>query len=228
MTKKVLVSLLVITLAIGIFLLPKASFAEGQNYDEALQAYNTALEQANSELTVLTNKAKQVKEEQKEVFIILKEKKDNEENLDDVKPLVKKLIRIRELVEKKRNIREARFYYAKDLIRQLKETVKEVKEKKDSGASQEELEPFVRKARALKEKIKNILPYSPKVSLNKAGRVTKIAEKLKNNGKEDKAIKLLEGATKRVEREISIMKKQEDNLDKFLELLGQIKGKLEI
>lgn len=225
MSKKILVVLLVIAFITALFVLPKASFAGGSSYDEALQTYNAEIEKANAELGILQNKIKQVKEEHKAVFSALKEKKNNGENIDAVKPLIKELAKIDKTLWKRRDIREARFHYAKDLIKQLKEVKGEIESKKSSGASEDELKPLIKKAHILRRKIKNVLPYSPKVSLKESEKVKEAAEKLKNNGKEDKAVKLLQSATKRMEKEISIMKEQEDTLNKVIDLLNQIKSK---
>ncbi len=228
MSKKFLVVSLVVVLITAIFILPEVSFAGNPSYGEALQAYNTAIEQANAELVTFKNKVKEVKEEQKTVFAALREEKSKGENIDAVKPLVKELAGIENIAGKRRDIREARLYYAKNLIKQLKGIKGEIESKKSSGASKDELEPLIKKAHTLSKKIKNVLPYNPKISVNKASKVREIAEKLKNNGKENKAIKLLQSATKRTEKENSIMKKQEDNLNKVVDLLNQIKSKLGI
>ena len=225
MSKRILVVLLVIALITAVFILPKASFAGAPGYDEALQSYNAAVGEANAELVILKNKIKQVREEHKAVFTALKEKKSKGEDIDAVKPLIKELVKIDKMSERRKDIRKARLYYVKDLIKQLKEIKGEIESKKSSGASDDELKPLIKKAYILKRKINNVVPYSSKVSLNRASKVKEAAEKLKNNGKEDKAVKLLQSATKRTEKEISIMKKQEDNLNKVIELLDQIKSK---
>jgi chromosome segregation ATPase len=229
MTKKLLVVLLVTAFAATLFLAPKVSFAEGNDYGTALNAYNAKIEQADSELIILNEKMTQVKEKQKEIFTALKEKKDAGEDLsEEVKPLVKKLMWIKKSGERLRDIRDARLYYAKILTGQLKEKMKEIKEMKESGANEEELKNLLKEAHNLKEKVGNVLPFSLKLSVNRADRVRETAEKLKANEKEDRAVKLLESATKRIEREIEITHKQAEILDKILDLLNQIGDNLGI
>lgn len=223
MTKKFLAVLLVTVFVAALFIAPKLSLAEGNDYETALNVYNAKIEQANSELIILNEKMTQVREKQKEIFAVLKEKKDNGEDInEEVKPLIKKFIEIKKSAERLKDIREARFYYAKTLSGQLNEKMEEIKEMKESSANEEEMKNLLKETHNLRKKIGNVLPFSLKLSLNKTDRVKETAEKLKDNEKEDRAVKLLESATKRVEREIEIANRQEENLDKILDLLNRV------
>ncbi len=229
MAKKFLVVLLVTVFAATLFIAPKLGLAEGNDYETALNVYNAKIEQANSELIILNEKMTQVREKQKEIFAVLKEKKDNGEEInEEVKPLIKKLIEIKKSAERLKDIREARFYYAKTLSGQLNEKMEEIREMKESNASKEEMENLLKETHNLRKKIGNVLPFSLKLSLNKTDRVKETAEKLKDNEKEDRAVKLLESATKRVEREIEMAHRQEENLDKTLDLLNRVADELGI
>ena len=223
MAKKILVVLLVAVFAAALFVAPNVGFAEGNDYETALNVYNAKIEQANSELIILNEKMTQVREKQKEIFTVLKEKKDNGEDInEEVKPLIKKLLEIKKSAERLRDIRDARFYYAKTLSGQLNEKMEEIREMRESSGNEEEIKNLLKEAHNLKEKIGNVLPFSLKLSLNRADRVRETAEKLKAEKKEDRAVKLLESVTKRIEREIEIVQKQKENLDKILGLLNQV------
>lgn len=223
MTKKFLVVLLVTVFAATLFIAPKVGLAEGSDYGTALNVYNARIEQANSELIILNEKMAQVREKQKEIFTVLKEKKDNGEDInEEVKPLIKKLIEIKKSAERLKDIRDARFCYAKTLLDQLNEKMKEIKEMKESSANEEEIKNLLKETHNLRKKIGNVLPFSLKFSLNKTDRVKETAERLKDNEKEDRAVKLLERATKEIEKEIEMVHKQEENLDKTLDLLNQV------
>jgi len=223
MTKKFLVVLLVTVFAAALFIVPKVGLAEGNDYETALNVYNAKIEQADSELIILNEKMTQVRVKQTEIFTVLKEKKDNGEEInEEVKPLIKKLIGIRKSVERFKDIRDARFYYAKILSGQLNEKMKEIKEMRESSGNEEEIKNLLKETHNLKEKIGNVLPFNLRFSLNKADKVREIAERLKDNEREDRAVKLLERATNKIEKEIEIANKQEENLDKTLDLLNQV------
>ena len=223
MVKKFLVVLLVTVFAAALFIAPKVGLAEGNDYGTALNVYNAKIEQANSELIILNEKMIQVREKQTEIFAILKEKKDNGEEInEEVKPLIKRLIEIRRSAERFNDIRDARSYYAKTLSGQLNEKMKEIREMRESNANEEEMENLLKETRNLRRKIGNVLPFNLRFSLNKTDKVKEIAEHLKEEKEEDRAVKLLESATKRVEKEIEIANRQEENLDKILDLLNQV------
>ncbi|MEA3312893.1 MAG: hypothetical protein U9Q18_00780 [Caldisericota bacterium] len=223
MAKKFLVVLLVAVFAAALFIAPNVGLAEGNDYETALNVYNAKIEQANSELIILNEKMTQMREKQTEIFTVLKEKKDSgEEFNEEVKTLIKKLMRIRKSVERFKDIRDARFYYAKILSGQLNEKTKEVREMRESSGNEEEIKNLLKETHNLRGKIGNVLPFSLKLSLNKADRVRETAEKLKDNDREDRAVKLLERATNKIEKEIEITNKQEENLDKTLDLLNQV------
>jgi len=229
MTKKFLAVLLVTVFVAALFIAPKLGLAEGNDYGTALNVYNAKIEQANSELIILNEKMTQMREKQTEIFAVLKEKKDNGENInEEVKLLIKKLIEIKKSAERLKDIREARFYYAKTLSSQLNEKMEEIREMKESNASKEEMKNLLKETHNLRKKIGNVLPSSLKFSLNKTDRVKETAGKLKDNEKEDRAVKLLESATKEIEKEIEMTQKQEENLDKILNLLNQIANGLGI
>jgi len=70
------------------------------------------------------------------------------------------------------------------------------------------------------------LPVTPWKMYKNSDKVISQAEKLKNNNQEDAAIKLLESATKQVQRTAKVLKKQEENINKVIELLNNIKAGL--
>jgi len=70
------------------------------------------------------------------------------------------------------------------------------------------------------------MPFSPLRMSKNSDRVILESEKLKNGGKEDTAIQLLDGATKKVQGAVEVLKKQKENINKVIELLNKIKAGL--
>jgi hypothetical protein len=70
------------------------------------------------------------------------------------------------------------------------------------------------------------MPFSPLKMSKNSDKVISEAEKLKNGGKEDTAIQLLDGVTKKVQGAVEVLKKQKENINKVIELLNKIEAGL--
>jgi chromosome segregation ATPase len=227
MKKRIIAVVIVAALLVGFFVLPNVSFAQSGSFDEALSSYNNAISQLKSELPVYKSKVQQVQSLSREVRELLKEKKENGETLSDsVKADVKKLMALHHRAERERDIKEARAFYSKHLLTEIKNLKEQIKEKKQNGASKDELKPLIEKEKTLLRKMRNVAPASPEFILKNSDKVVQKAEELNKNGKTKEAIKLLDGATRKVNIVIKIMKSREDKMNKLIELLNKVKGEL--
>lgn len=227
MKKKIIVVAIVAALLAGFFVLPKMTFAQSKSFDEALSNYNSAVTELKNELPAYKNKVEQIKTLSEQVRTLLKEKKEKGETLSDsVKADVKKLMVIRRRVEREKDILDARAFYTKHLTEELKSVDKQIKEKKQSGASKDELKPLIEKRMALLRKIQNVAPFAPEFIVKNSDKVVQKAESLNKNGKEKEAIRLLDRATRKVKGVIKVMQAREKKMDEFIALLNKVKGEL--
>jgi len=223
--KKVFIVLLVAILAGVIVFFPR-TIAASSSYDEALSNYKNAISSLNSELEKVKGLGEQVHLLSKEVFVLVKEKKESDADLSAVEEYLKELKSIRKGVERRIDIRKARLDFARDKFEEFKDLRNLIKEMKEKGASKEELEPLVRRAKEKFKEMRNAMPFSPLKMSKNLDRVISEAEKLKNGGKEDTAIQLLDGVTQKIQGAVEILKKQEENINKVIELLDRIKAGL--
>ncbi len=227
MKKKIIVVAIVAALLAGFFVLPKMTFAQSKSFDEALSNYNSAVTELKNELPAYKSKVEQIKTLSEQVRALLREKKENGETLSDsVKADVKKLMVIRRRVEREKDIRDARVFYTKHLTEELKSVDKQIKEKKQSGASKDELKPLIEKRMALLRKIQNVEPFAPEFIVKNSDKVVQKAESLNKNGKEKEAVRLLDRATRKVKGVIKVMQAREKKMDEFIALLNKVKGEL--
>ncbi len=227
MKKKIIVIAIVAALLAGFFALPKMTFAQSKSFDEALSNYNSAVTELKNELPAYKSKVEQIKTLSEQVRSLLKEKKEKGETLSDsVKADVKKLMVVRRRVEREKDIRDARAFYTKHLTEELKRADKQIKEKKQSGASKDELKPLLKKRMALLRKIRNVAPFAPEFIVKNSDKVVQRAESLNKNGKEKEAIRLLDRATKKIKGVIKVMQAREKKMDELIALLNKVKGEL--
>ncbi len=227
MKKKIIVVAIVAALLAGFFALPKMTFAQSKSFDEALSNYNSAVTELKNELPAYKSKVEQIKTLSEQVRSLLKEKKEKGETLSDsVKADVKKLTVVRRRVEREKDIRDARAFYTKHLTEELKRADKQIKEKKQSGASKDELKPLLEKRMALLRKIRNVAPFAPEFIVKNSDKVVQRAESLNKNGKEKEAIRLLDRATKKIKGVIKVMQAREKKMDELIALLNKVKGEL--
>ncbi len=227
MKKKIIVVAIVAVLLAGFFALPKMTFAQSKSFDEALSNYNSAVTELKNELPAYKSKVEQIKTLSEQVRTLLKEKKEKGETLSDsVKADVKKLTVVRRRVEREKDIRDARAFYTKHLTEELKSVDKQIKEKKQSGVSKDELKPLLKKRKALLRKIRNVAPFAPEFIVKNSDKVVQRAEGLNKNGKEKEAIRLLDRATKKIKGAIKVMQAREKKMDELIALLNKVKGEL--
>ena len=209
--KKVFIVLLVAILVVVIVFFPR-TIAASSSYDEALSNYKNTVLDLNSELEKVKGLSEQVRSLSKETYALVKEKKESGADLSAVEEYLKELKSIRKGVERRIDIRKARFDFARDKFKEFRDLRSLIKEMKEKGASKEELEPLVRRAKEKFKEMRNAMPFSPLRMSKNSDKVILESEKLKNGGKEDTAIQLLDGATK--------------NINKVIELLNKIKAGL--
>ncbi len=227
MKKKIIVATVIAALMLTLLVVPHVSFAESGSYGETVSNFQSALQNLKSETDLLKTKIATVKSLSKDIHETLKEMKANGKEIPSAaKEDLKKAKAIRHIVEKERDIRDARSFYAKSIIKKMRDLRKKIAEKKKSGASKEELKPLIKQIRALREKLRNVAPLSPKVMLKNSDKVLKRAESLKNNGKEKEAIKLLDAATNRCNKTAQLVKNRIEKTENLINLLNKIKGEL--
>lgn len=223
--KKVFIVLLVAILAMVIVFFPR-TIAASSSYDEALSNYKNTVLGLNSELEKVKGLSEQVRSLSKEMYALVKEKKESGVDLSVVEGYLKELASIRKGIERRIDIRKARFDFARDKFKEFRDLRNLIKEMKEKSASKEELEPLVRRAKEKFKEMRNAMPFSPLKMSKNSDKVISEAEKLKNGGKEDTAIQLLDGATKKVQGAVEVLKKQKENINKVIELLNKIKAGL--
>jgi DNA repair exonuclease SbcCD ATPase subunit len=150
--KKVFIVLLVAILAMVIVFFPR-TIAASSSYDEVLSNYKNAISSLNSELEKVKGLSEQVRSLSKEMYALVKEKKESGVDLSAVEEYLKELASIRKGVERRIDIRKARFDFTRDKFKEFKDLRSLIKEMKEKGVSKEELEPLVRRA---KEKFKEM------------------------------------------------------------------------
>jgi ribosomal protein L19E len=223
--KKVFIVLLVAILAVVIVSFPR-TIAASSSYGEALSNYKNVILGLNSELEKVKGLSEQVRSLSKETYALVKEKKESGADLSAVEEYLKELKSIRKGVERRIDIRKARLGFARDKFEEFKDLRSLIKEMKEKGASKEELEPLVRRAKGKFKEMRNAMPFSPLKMSKNSDKMISEAEKLKNDGKEDAAIQLLDGVTKKVQGAVEVLKKQKENINKVIELLNKIKAGL--
>lgn len=223
--KKVFIVLLVAILAMVIVFFPR-TIAASSSYDEVLSNYKNAISSLNSELEKVKGLSEQVRSLSKEMYALVKEKKESGVDLSAVEEYLKELTSIRKGVERRIDIRKARFDFTRDKFKEFRDLRSLIKEMKEKGVSKEELEPLVRRAKEKFKEMRNAMPFSPLKMSKNSDKVISEAEKLKNGGKEDTAIQLLDGVTKKVQGAVEVLKKQKENINKVIELLNKIEAGL--
>ncbi len=123
-------------------------------------------------------------------------------------------------------IRNARGEYAKKLFSKIKALKEEIKQKKENGATKEELKPLIEKSKRLFSDLRLVAPLTPERMLKSADKVMQKAESLNKNGKEEEAIKLLDKTAKGFEAATKALKNRESKADELINLLNKIKGEL--
>jgi ABC-type transporter Mla subunit MlaD len=195
MKKRIIAVAVVLAILSAFFIVPRVSFAQSGTYDEAVANFNAAAQNLTTQANALKEKMDTVKSLSAQIHSTLKEMKDNGKEVPDAaKEDLKKLAILRKKGEKERDIREARTFYSKFLFRKIKDTKKEIKEKKENGATEDELKPLFGKAKRLSQKLRNVAPFLPLKMSERSDEILKKANDLKENGKEKEAIKLLDGA----------------------------------
>ncbi len=227
MKKKIIIAVVVAVMVSAFFVLPHVSFAQSGTYEEAVSNFNAATQNLNTQVDLLKGKMGTVKSLSEGVHKILVEKKKNGEQISDAtKADLKKLTAIRRAAKKERDIREARTFYSKDIMKRMKNLKGEMKQKKENGATKEELKPLFKQMKGLVGKLKNVTPFSPIRMSEDSAKVLKKAADLKTNNKEKFAIKLLDGAAKKYNKSAEFIKNRMSKMDELIDLLTKVKQEL--
>ncbi len=227
MKKKIIVAVVVLAILSAFFIVPRVSFAESGTYDEAVANFNTALQNLNTQTDALKEKVDTVKSLSEKLHKTLQEMKENGKEVpDSAKEDLKKLAVLRRRGEKIKDIRDARMFYSKFLIGKIKGLRKEISEKKENGATKDELKPLFTKMKGLEKKLKNVAPFAPVKMSEESDKILKRAAELKDNGKEKEAIKLLDGAAKRYNKTAEFIKNRLGKMDELINLITKVQGEL--
>ncbi len=227
MNKKVIAALVAVVLITGIAALPHATYAQSGTYQEALSNFNAAKQNLQTETENLQGKAQKIKSLSEEVRKEISQmKKNGTEIPENAREDLKKLEKIRTMEHKALLIRKARGEYAKNILPKIESLRKEIKEKKNNGATNEQIKPLTEKLRNMLRDFRLVAPLSPERMLKSSDKILKRAESLKNNGKEKEAIRILDRATKSYNKTAKALKEREEKADKLIELLNKVKGEL--
>lgn len=227
MNKKLIAVIVAVAFIASAFTLPNVIFAQSGTFEEAVNSFNTAKQSLQTETNNFKEKVKTIKSLSEEVNKLLKEKKENDQEFsEEEKADLKKLYKAKTEIRKGMLIRNARGEYAKKLFSRLKALKEEIKQKKENGATKEELKPLIEKSKKLFSDVRLVAPLSPERMLKSADKVMQKAESLNKNGKEKEAIKLLDKTAKGFEAATKALKKKENKADEIINLLNKIKGEL--
>jgi len=227
MNKKLIAVIVAVAFIASAFTLPNVIFAQSGTFKEAVNSFNAAKQSLQTETNNFKEKIKTIKSLSEEVKNLLEEKKENNETLPgDVKEDLRKLHAAKMRTRKGMLIRNARGEYAKKLFSKIKALKEEIKQKKENGATKEELEPLIGKSKKLFSDLRLVAPLSPERILKSADKVMQKAESLNKNGKEKEAIKLLDKTAKGFEAATKALKNRESKADELIKLLNKIKGEL--
>ncbi len=227
MNKKLIAVIITVAFIFSAFALPNVIFAQSGTFEEAVSNFNAAKQSLQTETNNFKEKVKTIKSLSEEVNKLLKEKKENGQKLtEEEKADLKKLRTERIKIRKGMLIRNARGEYAKKLLAKIKALRKEIEQKKENGATKEELKPLHEKLRKLFTDLRLVAPISPERLLKNSDKVLKKAEALNKEGKEKEAIKLLDKMSETYEKTVKILKEREEKADELISLLSKLKGEL--
>ncbi|GEM_PF-3529915 len=227
MNKKLIAVIVAVAFIASAFTLPNVIFAQSGTFEEAVNSFNAAKQSLQAETNNFKEKVKTIKSLSEEVNKLLKEKKESGQELsEEEKADLKKLYKARTEIRKGMLIRNARGEYAKKLFSKIKALKEEIKQKKENGATKEELKPLIEKSKRLFSDLRLVAPLTPERMLKSADKVMQKAESLNKNGKEKEAIKLLDKTAKGFEAATKALKNRESKADELINLLNKIKGEL--